>query len=90
MTNEMTTVDRRKAQTTRYQRTGTDRTTPVKRWTTDPSSAKISLNGSFRRHHAARRPQSLWALNMKTDAMLGAAEQLDQAGFESLEFFSST
>ena len=33
--------------------------------------------------------QSLWALNMKTDAMLGAAEQMDQAGFESLEFFSS-
>jgi oxaloacetate decarboxylase alpha subunit len=33
--------------------------------------------------------QSLWALGMKTDAMLGAAEQMDQAGFESLEFFSS-
>jgi oxaloacetate decarboxylase alpha subunit len=32
--------------------------------------------------------QSLWALNMKTDAMLGAAERMDQAGFESLEFFS--
>ena len=33
--------------------------------------------------------QSLWALNMKTDAMLRAAEQMDRAGFESLEFFSS-
>jgi len=33
--------------------------------------------------------QSLWALNMKTDAMLGAAEQMDQIGFESLEFFVS-
>ena len=33
--------------------------------------------------------QSLWALGMKTDAMLGAAEQMDRAGFESLEFFSS-
>ncbi|MDP2644393.1 MAG: hypothetical protein Q8P24_05600 [Desulfobacterales bacterium] len=31
--------------------------------------------------------QSLWALNMKIGAMLPAAEQLDQAGFESLEFF---
>jgi oxaloacetate decarboxylase alpha subunit len=33
--------------------------------------------------------QSLWALGMKTGAMLGAAEQMDRAGFESLEFFSS-
>ncbi len=33
--------------------------------------------------------QSLWALNMKTDAMLGVAEQMDQIGFESLEFFVS-
>ena len=33
--------------------------------------------------------QSLWALNMKTDAMLGAAEQMDRAGFESLELLSS-
>jgi oxaloacetate decarboxylase alpha subunit len=30
---------------------------------------------------------SLWALGMKTGAMLGAAEQLDRCGFESLEFF---
>lgn len=33
--------------------------------------------------------QSLWALNMKTDAMLGAAEAMDRIGFESLEFFVS-
>ncbi len=31
--------------------------------------------------------QSLWALNMKTAAMVEAAEQMDQAGFESMEFF---
>jgi oxaloacetate decarboxylase alpha subunit len=31
--------------------------------------------------------QSLWALNMKTAAMLGAAQQMDRIGFESLEFF---
>jgi oxaloacetate decarboxylase alpha subunit len=33
--------------------------------------------------------QSLWALGMRTDAMLGAAEQMDRIGFESLEFFVS-
>jgi oxaloacetate decarboxylase (Na+ extruding) subunit alpha len=33
--------------------------------------------------------QSLWALNMKTGAMLGAAAAMDQIGFESLEFFVS-
>jgi oxaloacetate decarboxylase alpha subunit len=33
--------------------------------------------------------QSLWALNMKTDAMLGAAAAMDRIGFESLEFFVS-
>ncbi|MGE5305952.1 MAG: biotin carboxyl carrier protein [Alphaproteobacteria bacterium] len=33
--------------------------------------------------------QSLWALGMKTGAMLAIAEQIDQAGFESLEFFVS-
>lgn len=33
--------------------------------------------------------QSLWALNMKTGPMLAIAEQLDQAGFESIEFFVS-
>jgi len=33
--------------------------------------------------------QSLWALNMKTEAMLGAATQMDRIGFESLEFFVS-
>jgi oxaloacetate decarboxylase alpha subunit len=33
--------------------------------------------------------QSLWALGMKTDAMLGAAEQMDRIGFESMEFFVS-
>ena len=31
--------------------------------------------------------QSLWALNMRVGAMLPAAEQMDQAGFESMEFF---
>ena len=31
--------------------------------------------------------QSLWALNMKVGAMLPAAEHMDQAGFESMEFF---
>jgi oxaloacetate decarboxylase alpha subunit len=30
---------------------------------------------------------SLWALGMKTGAMLAIAEQLDRCGFESLEFF---
>ena len=30
---------------------------------------------------------SLWALGMKTGAMLGAAEQMDRCGFESVEFF---
>jgi oxaloacetate decarboxylase alpha subunit len=33
--------------------------------------------------------QSLWALGMKTGAMLSIAEQMDQAGFESMEFFVS-
>jgi pyruvate/oxaloacetate carboxyltransferase len=33
--------------------------------------------------------QSLWALNMKIGAMLPIAEQMDQAGFESMEFFLS-
>src|SRR5258706_11524311 len=33
--------------------------------------------------------QSLWALNMKTDSMLGAAAQMDRIGFESIEFFVS-
>jgi oxaloacetate decarboxylase alpha subunit len=33
--------------------------------------------------------QSLWALGMKTDAMLGAASQMDRIGFESMEFFVS-
>jgi oxaloacetate decarboxylase (Na+ extruding) subunit alpha len=33
--------------------------------------------------------QSLWALGMKTGSMLAVAEQMDRAGFESLEFFSS-
>ena len=33
--------------------------------------------------------QSLWALNMRVGAMLPAAEHLDQAGFESMEFFVS-
>src|SRR3989338_5400515 len=31
--------------------------------------------------------QSLWALNMRTGAMLAIAGQMDQAGFESMEFF---
>ena len=31
--------------------------------------------------------QSLWALNMRTDAMLQAADYIDQAGFEAVEFF---
>jgi oxaloacetate decarboxylase alpha subunit len=30
---------------------------------------------------------SLWALGMKTQAMLSIAEQMDQCGFQSLEFF---
>src|SRR5918999_4293076 len=30
---------------------------------------------------------SLWALGMKTQAMLGIAEQMDRCGFQSLEFF---
>ena len=33
--------------------------------------------------------QSLWALGMRTAAMLPIAAQLDRAGFESLEFFVS-
>ncbi len=33
--------------------------------------------------------QSLWALNMRTGAMLPAAEHMDQAGYESMEFFLS-
>ena len=33
--------------------------------------------------------QSLWALGMKTDAMLGAAQDMDRVGFESMEFFVS-
>jgi oxaloacetate decarboxylase (Na+ extruding) subunit alpha len=33
--------------------------------------------------------QSLWALNMPTGAMLSVAEQMDHAGFESMEFFVS-
>lgn len=33
--------------------------------------------------------QSLWALGMRTQTMLAAAKQIDRAGFESLEFFSS-
>ncbi|MGH7824836.1 MAG: hypothetical protein ACREQ7_06630 [Candidatus Binatia bacterium] len=33
--------------------------------------------------------QSLWALNMRVGAMLPAAEHMDQAGFESMEFFLS-
>jgi len=33
--------------------------------------------------------QSLWAMNMPTGAMLPVAEQMDRAGFESIEFFSS-
>ncbi len=31
--------------------------------------------------------QSLWALNMRTDHMLAVAEHIDEAGFESAEFF---
>src|SRR5262245_28637344 len=31
--------------------------------------------------------QSLWALGMRTGAMLGIAEQMDRCGFESMEFF---
>ncbi|HWP58146.1 MAG TPA: hypothetical protein VNL14_09680 [Candidatus Acidoferrales bacterium] len=31
--------------------------------------------------------QSLWALGMKTGAMVSIAEQMDQCGFESMEFF---
>ena len=31
--------------------------------------------------------QSLWALNMRTGAMLTIAEQMDRVGFESMEFF---
>ena len=30
---------------------------------------------------------SLWALGMKTGAMLAIAEQVDRCGFQSLEFF---
>ena len=33
--------------------------------------------------------QSLWALGMKTEAMLGAAAYMDRIGFESMEFFVS-
>ncbi len=33
--------------------------------------------------------QSLWALNMRVGAMLPAAEHMDEAGFESMEFFLS-
>src|SRR5687768_18484636 len=33
--------------------------------------------------------QSLWALNMRVGAMLPAAEHMDQAGYESMEFFLS-
>jgi oxaloacetate decarboxylase (Na+ extruding) subunit alpha len=33
--------------------------------------------------------QSLWALNMKTRAMLPIAAQMDKVGFESMEFFVS-
>ncbi len=33
--------------------------------------------------------QSLWALNMRVGAMLPAAEHMDHAGFESMEFFLS-
>ena len=33
--------------------------------------------------------QSLWALNMRVGAMLPIAEPMDQAGFESMEFFLS-
>jgi len=30
---------------------------------------------------------SLWALNMRTGAMLAVAEQMDHCGFQSMEFF---
>jgi oxaloacetate decarboxylase alpha subunit len=33
--------------------------------------------------------QSLWAMNMRVGAMLPIAEPMDQAGFESMEFFIS-
>src|SRR5207237_1380960 len=33
--------------------------------------------------------QSLWALNMRIGAMLPAAEHMDQAGFEAMDFFLS-
>ncbi|HEV8723904.1 MAG TPA: hypothetical protein VGW77_25080, partial [Candidatus Binatia bacterium] len=33
--------------------------------------------------------QSLWALGMKTGAMLPIAAQMDRIGFESMEFFVS-
>ena len=33
--------------------------------------------------------QSLWALNMKIGAMLPALTHMDEAGFESMEFFLS-
>jgi oxaloacetate decarboxylase alpha subunit len=33
--------------------------------------------------------QSLWALGMRTEAMLRIAEQMDRCGFESMEFFLS-
>ena len=33
--------------------------------------------------------QSLWALGMRTGAMLSIAEQMDRCGFESMEFFLS-
>jgi oxaloacetate decarboxylase alpha subunit len=33
--------------------------------------------------------QSLWALGMRTGAMLSIAEQMDRVGFESMEFFVS-
>jgi hypothetical protein len=33
--------------------------------------------------------QSLWALRMRTDDMLGAAAQMNRIGFESMEFFVS-
>jgi oxaloacetate decarboxylase alpha subunit len=33
--------------------------------------------------------QSLWALGMRTEAMLPIAEQMDRCGFESMEFFLS-
>ena len=32
-------------------------------------------------------PQSLWALGMRTGMMLSIADQMDHAGFESIEFF---